>query len=197
MALQHSAINCNTLQHNHEGRSQHHVINCNTMQHTATPCNTLQHTATHCNTLQRTATHCNTLQHTATHCNTLQHTATHCNTLQHTATHRNTPQHTTTHCNTLYHTATHCNTLQHTHIDHLHCFRTVVPVGRLDFDSEGLLLLTNDGSLCKLLTCPQFRIPKTYAVLVQSKGPVQTSSAPSQDALLLLSQQVCVGSQKV
>ena len=43
----------------------------------------------------------------------------------------------------------------------------VVPVGRLDFDSEGLLLLTNDGSLCKLLTCPQFRIPKTYAVLIQ------------------------------
>ena len=65
----------------------------------------------------------------------------------------------------------------------------VVPVGRLDFDSEGLILLTNDGSLCKLLTCPQFRIPKTYAVLVQSKGPVQASAPPSDDQLALLSQQ--------
>jgi len=55
----------------------------------------------------------------------------------------------------------------------------VVPVGRLDFDSEGLLLLTNDGSLCKLLTCPQFRIPKTYAVLLQSKGPLQASRPPT------------------
>ena len=62
----------------------------------------------------------------------------------------------------------------------------VVPVGRLDFDSEGLLLLTNDGSLCKLLTCPQFRIPKTYAVLVQSKGPVQASRPPSDAELLSL-----------
>ena len=59
----------------------------------------------------------------------------------------------------------------------------VVPVGRLDFDSEGLLLLTNDGSLCKLLTCPQFKIPKTYAVLVQSKGPALTSTVPSDAAL--------------
>lgn len=61
-------------------------------------------------------------------------------------------------------------------------------MGRLDFDSEGLLLLTNDGSLCKLLTCPQFRIPKTYAVLVQSKGPVQASHSPSDAELLSLSE---------
>lgn len=40
------------------------------------------------------------------------------------------------------------------------------PVGRLDFDAEGLLLLTNDGKLAHLLSHPRFSIPKTYFVKV-------------------------------
>ncbi|MBC7104760.1 MAG: rRNA pseudouridine synthase [Firmicutes bacterium] len=40
------------------------------------------------------------------------------------------------------------------------------PVGRLDADSEGLLLLTNDGELSLLLTHPRYGVPKTYRVWV-------------------------------
>jgi len=42
----------------------------------------------------------------------------------------------------------------------------VYPVGRLDFDAEGLLLLTNDGDLAHLLSHPRFSVPKAYLVKV-------------------------------
>lgn len=45
----------------------------------------------------------------------------------------------------------------------------VWPVGRLDADSEGLLLLTNDGELTNLVTHPRFGIAKTYVVLVDGR----------------------------
>jgi 23S rRNA pseudouridine2605 synthase len=38
----------------------------------------------------------------------------------------------------------------------------VFPVGRLDYDSEGLLVLTNDGELTQLLTHPKHGVPKAY-----------------------------------
>ncbi len=41
------------------------------------------------------------------------------------------------------------------------------PVGRLDRDSSGLLLMTNDGELAYRLTHPRFRIPKVYRVQVR------------------------------
>lgn len=42
----------------------------------------------------------------------------------------------------------------------------VYPVGRLDYDSEGLLLLTNDGDLTYALTHPKHQVPKTYQARV-------------------------------
>lgn len=40
------------------------------------------------------------------------------------------------------------------------------PVGRLDYDSEGLLILTNDGELAAALTHPSHEVPKLYRVTV-------------------------------
>jgi 23S rRNA pseudouridine2605 synthase len=45
------------------------------------------------------------------------------------------------------------------------------PVGRLDADSTGLILLTNDGQLAHTLTHPSFEVPKTYHARVRG-GPV-------------------------
>lgn len=41
------------------------------------------------------------------------------------------------------------------------------PVGRLDYDTEGLLLLTNDGEFAHLLTHPKHHVPKTYHATVK------------------------------
>jgi 23S rRNA pseudouridine2605 synthase len=46
----------------------------------------------------------------------------------------------------------------------------VYPVGRLDAESKGLLLLTNDGELTNKLTHARYGVPKTYRALVE--GPV-------------------------
>ncbi len=43
----------------------------------------------------------------------------------------------------------------------------IFPVGRLDFDSEGLLLMTNDGELANRLTHPRYEIKKNYLVKIQ------------------------------
>ncbi len=47
----------------------------------------------------------------------------------------------------------------------------VFHVGRLDSDSEGLLLLTNDGTLAHRLTHPSFEVPKTYVVQIDGRPP--------------------------
>ncbi|HIZ25063.1 MAG TPA: rRNA pseudouridine synthase [Candidatus Gallimonas intestinigallinarum] len=43
----------------------------------------------------------------------------------------------------------------------------VFPVGRLDYDTEGMLILTNDGDLAYRLTAPRNEIPKTYLVRIE------------------------------
>ena len=45
----------------------------------------------------------------------------------------------------------------------------VFPVGRLDADSEGLLLLTNDGELANLITHPRYGVEKTYVARVEGR----------------------------
>ncbi len=50
----------------------------------------------------------------------------------------------------------------------------VYPVGRLDFDSEGLLLLTNDGEFANRIIHPSGKMPKTYHVKV--KGIIEEES---------------------
>jgi 23S rRNA pseudouridine2605 synthase len=43
----------------------------------------------------------------------------------------------------------------------------VFPVGRLDFDSEGLMLLTNNGELAQAMLHPRYHVPKTYLLKVK------------------------------
>jgi len=50
-------------------------------------------------------------------------------------------------------------------LKHIKC--RVFPVGRLDFHSEGLLLLTNDGDFANAILHPSKKIPKTYLVKVK------------------------------
>lgn len=47
--------------------------------------------------------------------------------------------------------------------------RRVFPVGRLDYDSEGLVILTNDGELAYKLTASKNDVPKTYIVKAEGK----------------------------
>lgn len=54
------------------------------------------------------------------------------------------------------------------------------PVGRLDYDTEGLLLMTNDGKLAHYMTHPSFEIEKSYLALVEGH--------PDKDALHRLAQ---------
>ncbi len=49
------------------------------------------------------------------------------------------------------------------------------PVGRLDIDTTGLILLTNDGELAHSLTHPRFEVAKTYRAVV-SKAPVREAA---------------------
>jgi 23S rRNA pseudouridine2605 synthase len=51
------------------------------------------------------------------------------------------------------------------------CGKRVYPVGRLDMDSEGLLLMTNDGTLANKLLHPAHQVDKTYEVWVKNYAP--------------------------
>jgi 23S rRNA pseudouridine2605 synthase len=47
--------------------------------------------------------------------------------------------------------------------------RRVVPVGRLDYDTSGVLLLTDDGALSHVLTHPRFGVEKTYRATLRGR----------------------------
>jgi pseudouridine synthase len=61
----------------------------------------------------------------------------------------------------------------------------VFPVGRLDMDTQGVILLTNDGALCHGLTHPRFGVEKVYRAEVAGK--------PSRQALQQLAEGVDIG----
>src|SRR5512139_1385493 len=58
------------------------------------------------------------------------------------------------------------------------------PVGRLDADSEGLVLLTNDGDLANALTHPRYEHEKEYRVLVEGEPSASTLKAWRHGVLL-------------
>ena len=70
----------------------------------------------------------------------------------------------------------------------------VVPVGRLDQDTSGLLLLTNDTRFAEIVTNPEFKVPKTYLVktstrltdqqIEQLQKGVMLSDGPTQPAIV-------------
>ncbi|MFC6288934.1 pseudouridine synthase [Levilactobacillus angrenensis] len=60
----------------------------------------------------------------------------------------------------------------------------IYPVGRLDYDTSGLLLLTNDGELANRLTHPKYEVEKTYIAKV--------TGTPTNDAMKTLRQGITV-----
>lgn len=56
----------------------------------------------------------------------------------------------------------------------------ILPVGRLDYDTEGLLVMTNDGQFSQLLQHPRYQVPRTYLVKVRGvpgSTPIQALCA--------------------
>jgi 23S rRNA pseudouridine2605 synthase len=63
--------------------------------------------------------------------------------------------------------------------------RRLYPVGRLDVDSTGLILLTNDGELAHKLTHPSFEVPRTYRARVGGAGLTEPALQRLRDGVRL------------
>ncbi len=64
----------------------------------------------------------------------------------------------------------------------------IFPVGRLDWDTEGVLLLTNDGELAQRLLHPRFQLPRTYLAKVEG--------IPARETLQRLVQLASIGGKR-
>lgn len=51
-------------------------------------------------------------------------------------------------------------------VDLVDCEERIFPVGRLDYDTSGVLILTNDGDFANKIIHPRYHLPKTYDVLI-------------------------------
>ncbi len=87
-------------------------------------------------------------------------------------------------------TAVHDNRERKTVIDLIASERRVFPVGRLDYDTEGVLLLTDDGYLAYRLTHPKFQMEKVYEAWV--KGHVEEKTIQKLEEGIAFSDQVIV-----
>jgi len=56
-------------------------------------------------------------------------------------------------------------------VDLIETDRRIYPVGRLDYDTTGVLLLTDDGELTQQLTHPSHEVPRTYEVVYEGQLP--------------------------
>ncbi|MCT4697180.1 MAG: pseudouridine synthase [Candidatus Cardinium sp.] len=65
-----------------------------------------------------------------------------------------------------------------------YCPERIYPVGRLDYDTTGLLLLTNDGDLARKLAHPASRVPKIYHVVLNKALAIEHLHAIQQGILL-------------
>ncbi|WP_179395363.1 pseudouridine synthase [Lacticaseibacillus absianus] len=63
------------------------------------------------------------------------------------------------------------------------------PVGRLDYDTSGLLLMTNDGDFANMLMHPSFKVDKKYVAKVQGI-PTRTQLMPLRDGLVVEGQKL-------
>lgn len=76
-----------------------------------------------------------------------------------------------------YITTAHDERSRRTVMDLIDLRERVYPVGRLDRDTEGLLLLTNDGELANRVTHPRYEIDKEYQILTHLRPSGQTMGA--------------------
>lgn len=60
----------------------------------------------------------------------------------------------------------------------------VFPVGRLDYDASGLIILTNEGKIAQALHHPSYRVPKTYLVDVKPRATPEAVAAMASGVIL-------------
>lgn len=69
-------------------------------------------------------------------------------------------------------------------IDESYKHYDLFPVGRLDIDTEGLLIITNDGDLTHQLLAPKKHVPKTYFAIIQGRVTEKDQKAFSEGIVL-------------